>query len=288
MNKTVVITGTATGFGKSSVERFASEGWNVVATVRKDADLGVHSELPDVRTLLLEVDDEDADAAFAALAVEQFGRVDALVNNAGYYHMGPVEAGTMAQVHDQFQTNVFGLIALTKAFLPLFRQQRSGVIVNISSISADQGYPYTAIYAASKAAVAAFTEGLNIEMSSFGVSAKAIFPGQHSTRIFTKIDSAADVPHDYQDPMAAFFGANASGSAPQVTSDVIFEAVTDGKDSQARYYSGPDAVAIPRARQLLGSAWYWEEFRSASTGNPSPLWKTLMPQGGDDAVEMGV
>lgn len=288
MGKTVVITGTATGFGKASVERFTSEGWNVVATVRNEADLEVLSGSSSVRTLLLDVNDEEADAAFAATAVEQFGRVDALVNNAGYYHMGPVEAGTMAQVHDQFQTNVFGLIALTKAFLPIFRQQRSGVIVNISSISADQGYPYTAIYAASKAAVAAFTEGLNVEMSSFGVSAKAVFPGQHNTRIFTKIDSAADVPHDYQEAMAAFFGAHASGSAPHVTSDVIFEAVTDGKDGRVRYYSGPDAVAVPRARQLLGPDWYWEEFRSANTGNPSQLWNTLMPQNGDAAVEMSI
>ena len=287
MGKTLVITGTASGFGRSTVQRFAAEGWNVVATVRKEADLEVHSGLEQVRTLLLDVNDEAADTAFAATALDQFGRADALVNNAGYYQMGPVEASTMQQVHDQFQTNVFGLIALTKAFLPAFRQQRSGVIVNLSSISADQGFPYTAVYAASKAAVAAFTEGLNVEMSSFGVSAKAIFPGQHSTRIFTKIDSAADVPEDYREAMATFFAANTSGSAPEVTSDVIFEAVTDGKDGQARYYSGPDAVAIPRARQLLGSSWYWEEFRAANTGNPSPLWNALIPRGGD-AVEMGV
>src|SRR6478672_9102125 len=199
--KTVVITGTTTGFGRDSVELFSAQGWNVVATVRKDADLDVHDHLSNVRTLLLDVDDEDADAGFAQLALEQFGRVDALVNNAGYYHMGPVEAGTMSQIHDQFQTNVFGLMALTKAFLPHFRKQRSGVIVNISSISADQGYPYTAVYAASKAAVAAFSEGLNVEMADFGVSVKAVFPGAHATRIFTKIDQAGGIPEDYQSGM---------------------------------------------------------------------------------------
>lgn len=287
MTNTVVITGTATGFGHSSVRLFASAGWNVVATVRKEADLQVHNGLDNVSTLLLDVDDEAADAEFAATVTKRYGQVDALINNAGYYHMGPVEAGTMEQVHDQFQTNVFGLIALTKAFLPGFRRQRSGVIVNISSISADQGYPYTAVYAASKAAVAAFTEGLNVEMSAFGVTAKAVFPGQHNTRIFTKIDSAANVPDDYHAPMAAFFGTNSSGSAPEVTANVIFEAVTDGKDGQVRYYSGPDAVAIPRARQLLGASWYWEEFRAANTGSPSPLWSTLIPRGGE-AVEMDV
>ncbi|GAA1185128.1 SDR family NAD(P)-dependent oxidoreductase [Nesterenkonia xinjiangensis] len=287
MRKTVVITGTASGFGRSSVRRFVKEGWNVVATVRKEADLQIHSDLENVRTLLLNVDDEAVSLDFAALALQQFGRVDALVNNAGYYHMGPVEAGTMKQVHDQFQTNVFGLIALTKSFLPTFREQRSGIIVNISSISADQGYPYTAVYAASKAAVAAFTEGLNLEMSNFGVTAKAVFPGLHNTRIFTKIDTSESVPEDYKDAMAAFFGANSSGSAPEVTADVIYEAVSDGKDGQVRYYSGPDAVAIPRARHLLGLPWYWEEFRAANTGAPSPLWKTLIPQGGDE-VDMVV
>lgn len=281
MNKTIVITGTATGFGLASVRRFASEGWNVVATVRKDADLDVHADQENVRTLVLDVNDEAADLAFASRAVEQFGRVDALVNNAGYYHMGPVEAGSMKQIHDQFQTNVFGLIALTKSFIPLFREQRSGVIVNISSISADQGYPYTAAYAASKAAVAAFTEGLNVELAPFGVSAKAVFPGTHNTRIFTKIEMADGIPADYLPAMAAFSAANTSGSAPEVTSDVIFEAVTDGKESQARYYAGPDAVAIPRARQLLGLPWYWEEFRAANTGNPSAIWNTLMTQGGE-------
>lgn len=281
MNQTVVITGTASGFGRSSVRRFASEGWNVVATVRKDTDLQVHADLPTVRTLLLDVNDETADLNFASLALEQFGRVDALVNNAGYYHMGPVEAGSMHQVHDQFQTNVFGLIALTKSFLPVFREQRSGVIINISSISADQGYPFTAVYAASKAAVAAFTEGLNVELSEFGVTAKAVFPGKHDTRIFSKIVSAEEVPDDYKPAMEAFFSANAAGSPPEVTSDVIFEAVTDGKDSQARYYSGPDGVAIPRARQMLGLPWYWEEFRAANTGRPSALWNTLMPRPGN-------
>lgn len=285
--KTVVITGTTTGFGRDSVELFSAQGWNVVATVRKDADLDVHDHLPNVRTLLLDVDDEDADADFAQLALEQFGRVDALVNNAGYYHMGPVEAAAMSQIHDQFQTNVFGLIALTKAFIPVFRQQESGVIVNISSISADQGYPYTAVYAASKAAVAAFTEGLNVELADFGVSAKAIFPGAHATRIFTKIDQAADVPEAYLPGIQRFFAMQGGGSKPSVTAQAIYEAVTDTKDNKVRYYTGPDGTAIPRVKQLLGADWYWDEFRTAANGNPSDLWKSLMPQG-TEPVEFDV
>ncbi|WP_330308489.1 MULTISPECIES: SDR family NAD(P)-dependent oxidoreductase [unclassified Streptomyces] len=279
MNRTVVITGTTSGFGRDSVHLFASQGWNVVATVRKEKDLAIHHDLPNVKTLLLDVNDEAADAAFAEQAAAQFGGVDALVNNAGYYHMGPVEAASMEQIHDQFQTNVFGLIALTKAFVPYFRKQRSGVIVNIASISADQGYPYTAVYAASKAAVAAFSEGLNVEMADFGVAVKAIFPGAHATRIFTKIDQAGDVPEDYLSGMQRFFGMQGTGSSPAVTAKAIYEAVTDGKIEKVRYYTGPDGVAVPRVKQLLGADWYWEEFRNASTGSPSDLWKSLVTQG---------
>lgn len=279
MNKTVVITGTASGFGRDSVQLFAAKGWNVVATVRKESDLRAHQELVNVRSLLLDVNDEAADAAFASSALAQFGSVDALVNNAGYYHMGPVEAGSMEQIHNQFQTNVFGLIALTKAFIPTFRQQRSGVIVNISSISADQGYPYTATYAASKAAVAAFTEGLSVELADFGVSAKAIFPGAHATRIFTKIDQAPEVPSDYLPGIQRFFAMQGGGSKPSVTAQAIFEAVTDGKNHKVRYYTGPDGVAVRRVKQLLGAEWYWEEFQAAANGKPSDLWKSLTPQG---------
>ncbi|WAU82868.1 SDR family oxidoreductase [Streptomyces sp. Qhu-G9] len=277
MSRTIVITGTSSGFGKLSVERFAADGWNVVATVRKDSDLTAHEGLPNVRTLLLDVDDEQADLAFADLAVKQFGRVDALVNNAGYYQAGPLEGTTMDQVHRQFQTNVFGLVALNKAFIPHFRAQGSGVIVNIGSISADQGYPYTSVYAASKAAVVALSEGLSLELAEFGITVKTVLPGNMDTRIFDKIDQAQETPEAYHASINAFFSANVIRSHPRLTADVIYEAVTNDKPAKVRYYSGPDGTAIPRAKQLLGQDWYWQEFQAANNGNPSAIWQALMP-----------
>ena len=279
MTATIVITGTSSGFGKLCVERFAAEGWNVVATVRKESDLAVHEDLPRVRTLLLNVDDEEADLAFADLAAMQFGRVDALVNNAGYYQAGPLEGTTMDQIHRQFQTNVFGLIALNKAFIPHFRAQGSGVIVNIGSISAEQGYPYTSVYEASKAAVVSLSEGLNVELAEFGIAVKCVLPGGMDTQIFNKIDEAEEVPEAYEASINAFFSLDLFSvrSHPRVTADVIYEAVTDNKPTQVRYYSGPDGTAIPRVKQLLGAEWYWEEFRALVAGNPSPLWQALVP-----------
>jgi len=287
MTKTIVITGTASGFGRVAVQRFSAEGWNVDATVRKPQDLDVHQDLATVRTLILDVDDEPADLDFADLAVAEFGRVDALVNNAGYYQMGPLEASSMEQIHRQFQTNVFGLMALTKSFIPHMREQGSGVIVNLASISAEQGYPYTAVYASSNAAVAVLSEGLNVELAPFGISVKAVFPGAHATRIFTKMDMAEGVPEDYYAAMDKFFtSAAATGSTPEVTADVIYRAVTDGLDGKVRYYSGPDGEIIPRAKSLLGPDWYWHEFRQSIVDEPSELWKSLITGPGSEVIDM--
>ncbi|MGW4802218.1 SDR family oxidoreductase, partial [Nonomuraea sp. NPDC004297] len=256
--KTIVITGTASGFGNLAVRLFAEAGWNVVATVRKEADLGTHAGLDHVRTLLLNVDDEDADLAFGELALAQFGRLDVLINNAGYFQSGPLEASTMDQIHRQFQTNVFGLIALNKAVIPIFRKQRSGIIVNVSSISADAGFPYTSVYEASKAAVAALSEGLHAELAEFGVSVKALHPGSMETKIFSKADRAQQVPKDYLASWDTFASLNLVRSDPSVTAEVMYRMVTDGNTKQVHYYSGPDGEAIPRVKQLLGQNWYFE------------------------------
>ncbi|MBQ1442279.1 MAG: SDR family oxidoreductase [Renibacterium sp.] len=275
---TIVITGTASGFGKLAVAKFAEAGWNVVATVRKEADLASHAALRQVKTLLLDVDDEAADLGFGDVAKAQFGRVDAVINNAGYYQAGPLEATTMEQVHRQFQTNVFGLIALNKAFIPIFREQRSGVIVNVSSISADGGFPYTANYQASKAAVASLTEGLHAELAEFGVQVKALHPGNHMTKIFSKIDVAQDIPADYLPSMSLFNTLNTVRSDPAGTAEVMLRMVTDGDRKKVHYYSGPDGEAIPRVKQLLGQDWYLEELSARNRAQASPLWDAVMPR----------
>ncbi|MGW1159152.1 SDR family oxidoreductase [Streptomyces sp. NPDC002513] len=275
--QTIVITGTASGFGYLGVRRFAEAGWNVVATVRKEADLDAHAGLDNVRTLLLDVNDEDADLAFGDLALSQFGRLDALINNAGYFQSGPLEASTMDQVHRQFQTNVFGLIALNKAVIPIFRKQRSGVVVNVSSISADAGFPYTSVYEASKAAVAALSEGLHAELAEFGVAVKALHPGSMETKIFGKADRAENVPEDYLASWDTFASLNLVRSDPALTADVMFRMITDGNTKKVHYYSGPDGEAIPRVKQLLGQDWYLEELSARNRGAATALWDALMP-----------
>jgi short-subunit dehydrogenase len=286
MTKTVVVTGTTTGLGKAAVDKFTAEGWNVVATVRKPTDLNIYAEQPNVKTLLLDVDDEDAAPVFAADAVAAFGRIDVLVNNAGYFQMGPLEVSSVDQIHRQFQTNVFGLLALTQAFLPILREQGSGLVINIASIGAEGGYPYTSVYSASKAAVVTISEALNIEMSGFGVQVKAVMPGQHATRIFSKIDGPELSVDAYEAGVKAFFdNVPETGSEPSVVGDVVYEAATDGRRNKVHYYAGPDALAIPRMKRLLGIENYWEEFQASVEGNPSPLWSTLNVPAGSAPFE---
>jgi short-subunit dehydrogenase len=163
------------------------------------------------------------------------------------------------------------------------------VIVNISSLTAEQGYPYSAVYSASKAAVATLSEGLSMEMAPFGVVVRSIMPGQHATRIFTKIDAARDVPDEYQAGIKSFFAAAPmTGSSPRVTAEVIYQAVLDPHADRVRYYSGPDSVAIPTAKRILGSQLYWEEFRGAAVGQPSALFKSLVPGPGPEPLERDV
>src|SRR3984893_6738984 len=289
MPKTIVITGTATGMGRATVGKFAAEGWNVVATVRKESDLKAHDGLRCVKTVLLDVDDEAAAVPFARLARGPSGGVDALVNNAGYYQMGPLEGTSMEQVHRQYQTNVFSIAALIKAFLPAFRAQRCGMIINIASLTAEQGYPYSSVYASSKAAVAVLSESLNIELAEFGGIAREIAPGMSATRIFTKIDRGNSIPDAYQAGIARFFASNSStGSDPAVTADVIYRAVIDPDPTAARYYSAPDSVSIPRAKQILGADGYWQAFRRAVLGHRRDLWQSLIDKPGSTPVDIEV
>ena len=153
----------------------------------------------------------------------------------------------------------------------------SGVIVNVSSISADGGYPYTSVYQASKAAVAALTEGLHAELAQFGVVVKALHPGSMQTRIISKVDRAQNPPEEYRASSNNFASLNLVRSDPAVTVDVMFRMVTDGNTRKVHYYSGPDGEAIPRVKQLLGQDWYLEELGARNRGECTALWTALMP-----------
>ncbi len=188
MPKTVFITGTNSGFGKATVEKFADAGWHVAATVR---DLKAHPALfkdrQNVTLFELDVTDFEQVERVAQSAITKFGKIDVVVNNAGYCLMGPTETTSIDQIKSQFDTNVFGLFAVTKAFIPHFRANTSGMFINLASASAQFNYPFIAAYGGSKWAVRGITESLGIELSPFNIEVKAIYPGLHATKIFTSL-----------------------------------------------------------------------------------------------------
>jgi NAD(P)-dependent dehydrogenase (short-subunit alcohol dehydrogenase family) len=177
------ITGTSTGFGREMAEQLLSSGEIVVATARKVEQIAdLAAKYPETALALpLDVTDAVAVDFAVAAAISKFERVDVLVNNAGYGICGGIEETTEAEFMPVFETNVFGLIRLTRAFLPHFRKQRSGSIVNLSSIAGLIGGAGWGYYNASKFAVNGFSEALAAEMAPLGVHVTIVEPGPFRT-----------------------------------------------------------------------------------------------------------
>ncbi|MEO5796117.1 MAG: oxidoreductase [Rhodoferax sp.] len=174
------ITGAARGIGAHTVQAALAAGHNVVATARQRGSIQATGD----RLLALDLDVTDAAQAQAAVqaAVAHFGRIDVLVNNAGYGQMGLFEEVSAAQAQAQFDTNVFGLFHVTRAVLPVMRQQRAGHVFNLSSIGGiEGGHPGASLYCATKFAVEGFSEGLAQEVQPFGIRVTIIEPGYFRT-----------------------------------------------------------------------------------------------------------
>lgn len=194
---TVLITGCSTGFGRETAAYLLERGWHVVATMRHPAE----STLPASSALrVLPFDVTDADSIAAAVA--EAGAIDVLVNNAGFGWLNAVEGTSMETVRRIFETNTFGTIAMTQAVLPGMRERRSGVIVNSSSSRTLKPLPLLSIYKASKAAINAFTESLDLEIALFGIRSQVVLPGSAPSTSFgqtarAQIAAAGGVPEPY-------------------------------------------------------------------------------------------
>lgn len=177
------ITGCSTGFGRELAKLVLARGWRVVATAR-DADR-LHDLVASAedRALAVSLDVTDADQITAAVAAakERFGRIDVLVNNAGYGYQSSVEEGEEAEIRAQFDTNVFGLFALTRAVLPVLRSQNGGAIINITSIGGVTGFASSGYYSATKHAVEGWSSSLAAEVEPLGISVTCVEPGPFRT-----------------------------------------------------------------------------------------------------------
>ncbi|MCR5857828.1 oxidoreductase [Mesorhizobium sp. J428] len=174
------ITGCSTGLGHELAKLVAARGWNLVATARRKESLA-DLAAPNVLALSLDVTKQDEIDAAVAAAKERFGRIDVLVNNAGYGYLTTVEEGEDAEIRAMFEANVFGLFAMTRAVLPVMRAQRSGHIINITSVAGHVGNPSSGYYAATKHAVEGLSKSLAVEGAPLGIKVTAVAPGPFRT-----------------------------------------------------------------------------------------------------------
>ena len=246
--KTVLITGCSSGYGLETARHFHAQGWNVVATMRTPrADVLPRSER--LRVLALDVTKPESIAA----ALEASGPIDVLVNNAGIGLFGAVEATPMATVREVFETNTFGVMAMTQAVLPQFRARRSGVVVNVTSSATLAPMPMVAVYTASKMAIEGFTASLAFELEAFNVSVKLVEPGYGPTTRFTsntgpRMDGL--IPEAYAPFAQRIFASFVKPAAVTTESDVagvVWRAANDAS-GQLQFPAGADAVALAQSR----------------------------------------
>jgi NAD(P)-dependent dehydrogenase (short-subunit alcohol dehydrogenase family) len=242
--KTVLITGCSSGYGLATAQRFHQEGWNVVATMRTPRE-GVLPQSDRLTVLPLDV----TEPASIAAAVAASGPIDVLVNNAGIGVVGAFEAMSMATMREVFETNTFGVLAMTQAVVPQMRERRTGAVVNVTSSVTLTAMPLTAVYTASKMAIEGFTAALALELGYFGVRAKLVEPGYGPATQFAangtgRMDGA--VPEEYADfaqPVFAAFAEPGPVTTPDDVADVVLRAATDSSE-QLRFPAGADAVAL--------------------------------------------
>ncbi len=258
MNKTILITGSSTGIGRASVYKFQQEGWNVIATMRSPEKESELTQLENVLVVRLDVQKQETIDAAMKAGIEKFGKIDVVVNNAGYGLLGTFESVSKESIQRQYDVNVFGLFDVTRAILPHFRENKSGTIINISSIGGKMTFPLTSLYHSTKFAVEGFSESVHFELAPLGIKVKIVEPGEVNTDFGSR---SMDFQHNETLTEYNAFVAKTmetfqkmmdpeSISTPALIADVIYKAATDGTDT-LRYRAGADAEQFLSARKQM-------------------------------------
>lgn len=258
----VLITGCSTGIGRATAVELTKRDHDVIATARR---LETLEDLDVAERLALDVDSDDS----VRSAVERAGRIDALVNNAGFGLVGPVETVPLAPVRAMFETNVFGAWRMMQAVLPQMRSRGSGVVVNVTSLAGRVASPLNGAYSASKYALEAVTEALHYEAGHFGIRVVAIEPGQFTTRFAEReLRVGLDAPYDEldrqwqvaQEKLPGHDGAGAPG--PEAVALAIADAI-ERDDTPRRLPVGADAETIVSTRTSMDDARFEATMRAA-------------------------
>jgi NAD(P)-dependent dehydrogenase (short-subunit alcohol dehydrogenase family) len=280
MQQVWFITGSSRGFGRALVQAVLNAGDLVVATARRPEQLAEFTRQYGDRVLplALDVTDEAAVRDAASAATERFGRLDVVVNNAGYANVAPIETGDEEDFRTQFETNFWGVYNVSKAVIPQLRAQGGGTIVQFSSVGGRVGgSPGIASYQAAKFAVDGFSRVLAVETAPFGVRVMVVEPSGFATDWAGSSMTVHDVPADYDATIGAMhrrMRANPAGPAgdPLRAAEIIVQAVKRG-DPPSHLLLGVNAVemALDYSRRQLAEATAWESVsRSADYAEPYP------------------
>ncbi len=249
-SKIVLITGCSTGIGQDLARRLALAGHTVIASARRPETL---ADLPVALKLPLDVTDAASIAGATAEVICRFGRVDVLVNNAGYAVRGAVEEVSDEQVHEMFDVNVYGVMRMIRAVAPTMRQQRAGRIVNIGSIGGKLALPVNGTYSATKFALEALSDALRFELALFGIQVVLVEPGNIRTNFMATAQaraqatlSAPDSPYHalYQRYLQIMTAMRQHEPGPEAVSEVV-QQVIEAPHPKSRYL-----VAVPVSNRL--------------------------------------
>lgn len=258
MQKTVLITGCSSGLGNTAARKFAGEGWNVLATMRRPDERLERDYLDRIKVVRLDVTDPQSIYSAIEAGIARFERIDAVVNNAGYGFGSVFESTPIEDIRAIFETNVFGVVNVLQAIIPYFRRQGGGTIVNVSSSIGIVAAPLRAAYASTKFAVEGLTESLFYELESQNIFIRLVEPGFMTTTNFMTSPAAQHADHDipipesYKSYHASFMAVqNAPPSGIADVNEVaekVYLAACD-RSARLRYPAGPDA------ERLIGIRW---------------------------------
>jgi NAD(P)-dependent dehydrogenase (short-subunit alcohol dehydrogenase family) len=255
--KTIFITGASAGLGKATAKLFQLNGWNVIATMRNPEKETELKKLENVTLLPLDVTNIEQISTTVREAFN-LGSIDVVFNNAGYGLIGPLESYTEEQIRSQFETNFFGVIWITQAFIPYFKERRGGLFINTTSLCGLVSYPQSSIYNASKWALQGWSESLSYDLAQFNIGIKNVAPGGIKSNYMNvmKVVENEAYASIMQRMMEGFSdGTLMEFTEPELIAEIVYRAATDEKD-QLTYPAGNDAERIYAKRLKEGPEAY--------------------------------
>ena len=255
--KVVLVTGASSGIGEAIAQNLAAAGWRVFGTSRTP-----RGRIDDVEMIAMDIDDEVSVDQGVAQILASAGRLDAVVNNAGWALAGAVEDTSIAEAQAQFDTNVFGVLRVCRAVLPAMREQGGGHIVNISSLGGAFGMPFSGVYSASKFAVEGLSEALRFETRKLGIRVALIEPGDMQTRLPASRRTVAAAGRD-----SAYHSAferakvqqakdEAKAPSPQRVARVVAGVLRDPNPPLRHAVAMPSQRAVLPLKRLLPYRWF--------------------------------